>query len=53
MCSSMLTPGGGGTGTAENKKAADTASPDRMQEEEEGKAGRNKTRHTSMNDGET
>lgn len=45
MCSSMLTPGGGGTGTAENKKAADTARPDRMQEEEgrQSRAEQNKT----------
>lgn len=48
MCSSMFTPGGGGTGTAENIKR-----PPKQDEGGEDEAEQSRTRQTSMSDGET
>lgn len=54
MCSSMFTPGGGGTGTAENTRPQIQAGQRKTEGWMEGsRAKQDKTIQTSMNDGQT
>lgn len=53
MCSSMFTPGGGGTGTAENTRPQIQAGQRKTEKEGWSRAKQNKTIQTSMNDGQT